>query len=370
VLNLLRLYFLIFFWNRPSTSPPELKDSFQVAQGIKRSSSNGFYLSNEEISEFEKNGFLGPIKILERNEALKLGEIIHSKVMEGDDIVFGYFPSLKGTQRVEALKEIGIETEGATERGWYRHLNVPEILELLTKDEVSHRLASLLGNNVILWRSQIFERKPGGPATTLHQATDFALEGNQRVLAPTTDRESGLIQLSFWIALTDTDEKSANLIFLPGSHRTDWIAKRQYPQVIRYDLATASLKRQWKFASTYIMSKGPVSHFTRGEVLIDIYKEKFPEIFASGIRDMRLKAGEAVIFTSKCLHGSRANTTSDSSRLAVGGRFTTTDVIVYPDGDIFQDILHFKPLSPSFKRQELKCVLVHGKDEFQHNIYL
>lgn len=91
--NLLRLYFLIFFWKRPSIPPPEFKDNFKVTHGVKSSSSIGFYLSDEEISEFENNGFLGPIKILERNEALKLGEIIHSKVMEGD-IVMMYYISI------------------------------------------------------------------------------------------------------------------------------------------------------------------------------------------------------------------------------------------------------------------------------------
>ena len=77
-------------------------------------------------------------------------------------------------------------------------------------------------------------------------------------------------------------------------------------------------------------------------------------------RPMVLRAGQAVLFTSKCLHGSLANLANDQ-RFALVGRFTTPDVDVYPGPDT-----HFRfgrgvfPLPIEIEKQTLRPVQVHG----------
>ena len=44
---------------------------------------------------------------------------------------------------------------------------------LLGRDEIVHRLASLLGDDLICWRSQFFEKAPGADGTYWHQAGTF-----------------------------------------------------------------------------------------------------------------------------------------------------------------------------------------------------
>ena len=73
-----------------------------------------------------------------------------------------------------------------------------------------------------------------------------------------------------------------------------------------------------------------------------------------------LEAGEAVLFTSKCVHGSLGNT-SDRQRFALVGRYTTTDVDVYPGkSPYFSFRKSIFPMDIKIPKSSLRPVAVHG----------
>ena len=86
-------------------------------------------------------------------------------------------------KRKELLGRRGIE-ETVVERGWYRHLNIPEMFDVLTDGKIAKRIASLLGEHVMMWRSQCFEVAPGSKGTGLHQTADFGIAERSLVHRP------------------------------------------------------------------------------------------------------------------------------------------------------------------------------------------
>jgi ectoine hydroxylase-related dioxygenase (phytanoyl-CoA dioxygenase family) len=71
-----------------------------------------------------------------------------------------------------------------------------------------------------------------------------------------------------------------------------------------------------------------------------------PDLFQPDrFRTMYMRAGEAIIFTSRTIHGSHGNT-AQHERLAVGGRYTTPKVSVYPEQGEYKEVNHFQPLTP------------------------
>ena len=78
---------------------------------------------------------------------------------------------------------------------------------------------------------------------------------------------------------------------------------------------------------------------------------------------MEMKAGEFVLFVSKCIHGSHPNTTTDSTRFAFSSRFVPPHVKVYPDHDEFYGHGGLFQL----KKGNYGPVLVGGEDKYGFN---
>lgn len=68
------------------------------------------------------------------------------------------------------------------------------------------------------------------------------------------------------------------------------------------------------------------------------------------------------MFTSRCLHGSEANTTSDRTRMGLAIRYVPTDVQIYPNHT--DKFTHFGEVFPL---EKYSAVLVAGEDTFGHN---
>lgn len=184
-------------------------------------------------------------------------------------------------------------------------------------------------------------------------------------LKPMNAVSEGLIQLTVWVALTDTTIKNGCMRIIPGSYRDN-----------RYERLTYNLKDQ---ARDYLLTLRPKEiekairtikftpgNFTKAQLAYEIAIKEVPELFSGyQTRDLELKAGEFVIFTSLNTHGSYPNVTQDDTRLAFAGRYTTNDVKVLdgfkkdyfagPDKDI--------PISID----PLKCMQVLGEDKFGYN---
>lgn len=300
------------------------------------------FLSDEEISFFNDTGYIPPFKVISREEALALNPVIREKVMSGH-IVYGAFPDMDQAERKAKVEKVGVRDD-IEARSWNRHFNIPEIYDLMARKEITQRMASLFGDDVVLWRSQLFPVPAGGKGTALHQVTDFRFAMNKIVLKPKVDMPKSLINLTVWIALTDTDETTGAMILVAGSHKNNRF--EQYGLNSKYYVTQLPWRDQWDIVFVRTVSNDPHARFD----LMNLYTANFtrmdqdlvrPEMF----RTMKMKAGEAIIFTSRTIHGSHPNRASHE-RLALGGRYTTPKVSVYPEEGEYKEVNHFQPLSP------------------------
>ena len=76
---------------------------------------------------------------------------------------------------------------------------------------------------------------------------------------------------------------------------------------------------------------------------------------------MVMKAGEAVVFTARCMHGSLSNTSKRAMRLGMATRYVSTDVKIYPYEKSFEEHGQF------FDLAKWGAVLVAGEDDYKLN---
>jgi chlorinating enzyme len=73
-----------------------------------------------------------------------------------------------------------------------------------------------------------------------------------------------------------------------------------------------------------------------------------------------MRAGQFIIFTARCIHGSNPNT-SNRQRMGFTVRVVPTHVRVYGGMTGFDEFGHH------FELDKHGCVLISGRDEFGHN---
>ncbi len=267
----------------------------------KVSLSNEFKLSEEQIKLFYENGFLGPFTAITEEEMSEFRQKLDE-------------------ERQNPSKAFGFKTVRD------RHLDMPELLELFKCCAIVERLAQLMGPDLLIWRSQIFNQEPGAPPIAWHQATTYMLEDYQRPLLEPTD-PNALFQLTTWIAVDEATVENGCLQFISGTHN-----------------------------QTRTVRVGGDSGF---------YSAKFQLEFEpdpSQIVPMELKPGQFVIFTERVIHGSFGNN-SKRRRLGVNFRTVLPSTRVYPD-KTHHYAMHLKE---TYDLANWGVVLLRGEDHYKLN---
>ena len=264
-------------------------------------------------------------------------------------------------------------------RDW--HLVYPEIVRLLSHPKILEQLKSVMGENLILWRSVIFYKPPGGNPIGWHQEFGaFSGEdiGNNKVsLIPThlkdiderrlleyfpnslnskkiesSPDQSDFWNMTLWIALSDVDQNMGPIKFVNGSHK------------VRYPIRMKSMTQSdfWQNPLANISDKSQLITACRNSSLIldvdtsnlldNIELEKYSfsdlkeliiskldkykgsstvvdELENGQVVSFPVKKGGYVIFSERTMHGSSANT-SDKERIAINFRITPSSTLVYP----------------------------------------
>src|SRR5262249_2446157 len=134
-------------------------------------------LTVEEIRSFYENGFLGPFTLCPREEMIDIRDEI-MRELERPSAIYGF------------------------RTGRDRHLDCAWLLRLISRAALTERLAQILGENLLLWRSQVFLKPAGAPGVAWHQASTYLMEDIARpaLFPPDIDR---LFQLGAWLAFDD-----------------------------------------------------------------------------------------------------------------------------------------------------------------------
>ncbi len=93
-------------------------------------------LTEDEIDHFHRLGYAGPFTLCSSEEMAPIRETIEKEILDS--------PPPPGRPTEQS-----------------RHLDSPAIWELCRSSAVGERMASLLGPNLILWRSHLFNKEPG-----------------------------------------------------------------------------------------------------------------------------------------------------------------------------------------------------------------
>lgn len=209
-------------------------------------------LSKEEIEAYYQQGYLGPYTLCSPEEMAE-----HSKEIE----------------------TFVTDKPGAHQHN--RHLDNKTVYNLCAHAAITDRLAGLLGENIVLWRSNFFAKFPGDSKVPWHQ------DGNYWPIEP-------VVNISAWLAIDDVRIENSCVQLIPGSHR------KILPHVQNDDLK-------------YL-------------------KEEIPDhyIDTSKTIPMELKPGQFFLFNEKLLHYSAPNT-SDKRRIGLAIRNTIPMVKVFDD---------------------------------------
>jgi len=260
-----------------------------------------YRFSEEEIRGFYERGFIGPLTAVSEAEMREFSRQLDEEL-------------------AHESKAFGRKTVRD------RHLDNPLVLDLFMKPSIVDRLAQLMGPDLMLWRSQVFNQEPGAPPITWHQATTYMLEDYQRPILEPADINQ-LFQLTTWIAVDEAVIENGCLQFLPGT--------------------------QTKVRTLKLDAKD------------GFYAAKFEldrPVMDDDIVSMELKPGQYVIFSERTIHGSPGNRSS-RRRLGINFRTVLTSTKIYRE----QSEHYAAHLEETWKLDNWGVIQLRGVDRFGYN---
>lgn len=277
-------------------------------------------LTETQLQFFKDNGFVGPFKLYDPADAVKRWnraklEMVLSKNKPHSSTIINYD----------------------------RHLDCNTLSEHVTRPEIVSKLRSLMGDDIVCWKTNIFPKYPGDAGTGWHQVETFAAAqvGRKPVPALTYTEKTPHVtsELTVWTAFSQAKREHGCLTFIPGTH------KKWYYDESRTMTPKVESKRHDFFGYDY------------DELKID--KDWDPDSEESV--KMEMEAGEFVIFLAKCVHGSLPNTTTDYTRMGFASRYVSPSVKVYENVDKLDEFGDVIDLAYH------GCVLVSGEDRYRYN---
>ena len=294
-----------------------------------------FDLSQAELDQFNRNGYIGPFDLYDPNTMAEELRRLRKHLMTTPNPVYPADGAASGNTNLA---------------NYDRHLENEFLARHITRPEIVDRVGSILGPDVLCWRSEFFPKYPGDEGTDWHQADNFSnVAGSKepQILWPEDSDFGGTVTV--WAAFTDATVQTGALQFLPGSHTT-----------MNYDES-----KTMTYATEHI--NGVVKNGTRRGFFGYDYRELQidpdwkPDESAAVSQVMR--AGQFIIFWSTLMHASHPNDSTTDMRLGFAGRYLPTYVRVYPNSDRLQEF------GGSASLEHFGNVLVAGHNEYDFNTF-
>jgi non-haem Fe2+, alpha-ketoglutarate-dependent halogenase len=235
-----------------------------------------YVMSEKEIGQFYRNGFIGPFDAFSREEMADF--------------------------RNEML---AMENENSKTYGFVtprdRHLENPRLWEYMNHPAIVERAAQLLGPDLLCWRTQLFYKGPRSPAIEFHQASTFMVEDYlDPAIFPA--RLDEMFQLTVWIAVDDAVPENGCMQFVRGTHE-----------------------------KMHTIKFGGSEGFYKASFSLEFDRDP------NRVMTVPVKSGQFIIFTERCIHGSPANTT-DRHRLAFNMRIVPTNVAALTNKEKYRSV--------------------------------
>jgi non-haem Fe2+, alpha-ketoglutarate-dependent halogenase len=296
-----------------------------------------FSLSPQELEQFQRDGFIGPFDLYEPGEMARNLQALRPKLLNTKKSVYGEGKIVSGVTNLS---------------NYDRHLDVDFLAEHITRPEIVDRVSSLLGPDVLCWRSEFFPKYPGDEGTDWHQADNFSnVAGSKhpQILWPEDAGFGGTITV--WTAFTEATVDMGCLQFIPGSHTS-----------MNYD---ESKTMDYNPELINNVDKGGVRRGFFGYDYRQLQKDPDWRPDEANAVSQVMRQGQFIIFWSTLMHASHAHAgLTDSMRLGFAGRYLPTSVRVYPNSDSLAEF------GGSASLEKFGNVLVSGTEEYGHNRFV
>ena len=291
-----------------------------------------FLCTAGELAEFHRRGYAGPFTLYEPAEIKRIWRRERVRLMDRSAAVYQDTAAKSGVTNIA---------------NYDRHLDNAFLADHICRSEIVDRVSSVLGPNVLCWRTEFFPKYPGDEGTDWHQADTFAnASGSPQIVWPQDTEFGGTITV--WCAFTEASIDMGCLQFIPGTHRTmfyDETKRMHYdPNTVNsvekegarrgffgYDYRELQIDPDWKPDETRAVS-------------------------------MEMAAGQFIMFWSTLMHASHPHSgKTNDMRLGFAARYVPSSVRVYPDTDVVEEY------GGRVSLERYGSVVVRGRNEYPGN---
>jgi non-heme Fe2+,alpha-ketoglutarate-dependent halogenase len=292
-----------------------------------------FALSSSEKESFDAQGYFGPFTVYSVDEMHRLWKRARLELLDRSNAIYGDTTAISGNTNIA---------------NYDRHMDSAFLADHIGRPEIVDRVCSVLGPDILCWRTEFFPKYPGDEGTDWHQADTFAnASGKPQIVWPDEFKKFGGT-LTVWTAFTEASIRTGCLQFIPGTHE-----QMRYDETKRMEYDPDRINQTAKEG----VRRGFFGYDYR-ELQID--PDWSPD--ESSAISMELEPGQAVMFWSTLQHASHPHSgETDQMRLGFASRYVPTCVKLYPDTDVVEEY------GGSVSLEKYGAVLVAGKDEYGHN---
>lgn len=292
-----------------------------------------FRLTDAEVKQFERDGYFGPVKVYEPEEMKEKWKTVQRQLR---DRSLAIYPEGEG-------KAVSISN-------YDRHLDIDLLSQHILMPQIVDRAVSLLGPNLLCWRSEFFPKFQGDEGTDWHQAATFAHGTGKVQIAWPADpgQPSYGGTLTAWTAFTHSTRENGCLQLMPGTH-----TKMNYDESKGMQYDSAAINNREKDG----LKRGFFGYDYR-----ELQKDPDWKPDESQAYDLVMEPGECVFFWSSLMHASRPHTGSKLDyRMGFAARYVPTQVRVYPNTE------NLSEFGSGIMLDHYGAVLVAGEDTYKHN---
>jgi non-heme Fe2+,alpha-ketoglutarate-dependent halogenase len=290
-------------------------------------------LSDDEIDFFFKNGYVKPFKVYEQDEMAE-----HLKKLR-----------LSLLNRKHAVYQENTFSNGKANNlaNYDRHLDVSFLSRHVCNPKIVHRIRSLMGPNLMCWRTEFFPKHPGDAGTDWHQANTFAgVAGKPHIIWPDDSGRRGT--LTAWTAFTAAKKDTACLAIVPGTHN-----------MMYYDEEKRLIYNPERNNN---LVKDGIHRGLWGYDYRDLQKDPNWAPDESKAVYLEMEPGECVIFWSTVLHSSLPHAgKTQEMRLGFTARYVPPEVLIHPDTDVLTEF------GGEVSLEHYGAVVVAGENKYSHN---
>jgi non-heme Fe2+,alpha-ketoglutarate-dependent halogenase len=267
-----------------------------------------FTLTEAEVASFRANGFIGPFTVYQPEEMRAEWKKRRLRMLDRSNAVYQDEAAVSGVTNIS---------------NYDRHLDDEFLARHICRPEIVDRVSSLLGPDVLCWRTEFFPKYPGDEGTDWHQADTFANASGQPQIVWPEDREYGGT-ITVWTAFTEANIDNGCLQFIPGTHRS-----------MNYD---ETKRMAYRPEQVNAKSKDGVARGFFGYDYRELQIDPNFKPDESKARSMVMRPGQCIIFWSTLMHASHPHSgKTQEMRMGFASRYVPSHVRVYPNTDYVEE---------------------------------